>query len=139
MSAERVFIDTSVLTALFDDAEPEKQARARACLTQEGRELFVSTQVLQELYVSLTTGSEPIASPETAEAAVRAAQGYSVVQVDTPLVLAAITSSRTNQLPFWDALIVCAAASSGCRSLLSEDLNHGQVIEGVKVDNPFRA
>ncbi len=42
-----------------------------------------------------------------------------------------------NQLSIWDALIVCAANRAGCRTLLSEDLNHGQVIGGVAVVNPF--
>lgn len=138
MTADRVFIDTNVLTYLFDDSEPDKQSQARARLTQEQREIFVSTQVLQELYVSLTKGRDPIATPEIAEAAVGAATGYSIVQVDTPLVLGAIAMSRTHRLSFWDALIVSAAISVGCKSLLSEDLNDGQVIEGVKVENPFR-
>lgn len=138
MSAERVFVDTNVLTYVFDDAEPEKQAQARACLTGEQREIFVSTQVLQELYVSLTKGREPIATPEIAEAAVRAATGYSVVQIDTTLVLSAIAVARAHRLSFWDALIVSAAVNSGCQNLLSEDLNHGQIIEGVMVENPFR-
>jgi predicted nucleic acid-binding protein len=138
MTAERVFVDTNVLTYVFDDSEPDKQLQARARLTQEKREIFVSTQVLQELYVSLTKGRDPIATPEIAEAAVRAATGYSIVQVDTTLVLGAITLSRAHRLSFWDALIVSAASGGGCQSLLSEDLNDGQVIEGVRIENPFR-
>ena len=39
----------------------------------------------------------------------------------------------------WDALIVAAALHQGCETLLSEDLQHGQIIEGVRVVNPFRA
>jgi predicted nucleic acid-binding protein len=138
MSADRVFVDTNVLTYMFDDAEPEKQSEARAYLTQEKREIFVSTQVLQELYVSLTKGREPITTSEIAEAAVRAATGYSVVQIDTTLVLAAIAIARTNRLSFWDALIVSAAVSGGCQTLLTEDLNDGQIIEGVTIESPFR-
>jgi predicted nucleic acid-binding protein len=38
---------------------------------------------------------------------------------------------------FWDALIVAAAARSGAKRVLSEDLNSGQVIAGVAVHNPF--
>lgn len=138
MTADRVFVDTNVLTYLFDDSEPEKQLRARTRLSEEQREIFVSTQVLQELYVSLTKGRDPIATHEIADAAVRAATGYSIVQVDTTLVLEAIAMSRAHRLSFWDALIVCAAASGSCQTLLTEDLNDGQVIDGVKVENPFR-
>jgi hypothetical protein len=49
MNAERVFVDTNVLTYLFDHAEAKKQELARLTLERETREIFVSTQVLQEL------------------------------------------------------------------------------------------
>ncbi len=140
MSAERTFVDTNVFAYLFDDSEPTKRERARRRLLSEhgNREIVLSTQVLQELYVALTKGRKPIASAEVAEAAVReAARGYTVVQVDIPLVLLAIETSRRQRLSFWDALIVRAAALSGCDRLLSEDLNDGQTIEGVVIENPF--
>jgi predicted nucleic acid-binding protein len=98
----------------------------------------VSTQVLQELYVSLTKGRQPITTPEIAERAVREVAEYSVVQVDQQLVFAAIDASHKNRLSFWDALILRAAAQAGCETLLSEDLKHGQVAEGVRIENPFR-
>ncbi len=137
MNADRVFVDTNVLVYLFDAAERKKQERAAAVLSSESREIFVSTQVLQELYVALTRGPDPIASPEIAEQAVREATGYSIIQIDIPLVLSSIASSRQHQISFWDALIVRAAAQADCAVLLSEDLNDGQVIDGVRVENPF--
>jgi predicted nucleic acid-binding protein len=139
MSGDRAFVDTNVLTYLFDDAEPKKQQVARRRLESERREVFVSTQVLQELYVSLTKGRAPIATPEIAERAVREAAAFSVVQIDTPLVLAAIETARQHQLSFWDSLIVRAAAHAGCQVVLSEDLSDTQVIEGVRIENPFAA
>jgi predicted nucleic acid-binding protein len=138
MSADRVFIDTNVLTYLFDDSETEKQAAAEELLTEETREIFVSTQVLQELYVSLTKGRDPITTPEVAERAVREAAAYSIVQIDAELVLSGIELSRSSQLSFWDALILRAAARADCGTLLSEDLNHGQVVDGVRIENPFQ-
>lgn len=140
MRAERTFIDTNVLTYVFDDAEPAKRDRARERLEAEqgDRDLVVSTQVLQELYVSLTKGRAPIASPEIAEAAVReAGAGYIVVQVDVALIMSSIESSRRARISFWDAMIIRAAAASGCDRLLSEDLNPDQVIDGVRIENPF--
>jgi predicted nucleic acid-binding protein len=139
MSAGRTFVDTNVLTYLFDDAAPEKQAIARRRLSQEQREreIVVSTQVLQELYVSLTKGRAPIATVEIAEGAVREASGYLVVQIDTHLVISAIAASWRHGLSLWDALIVRAAAEVRCDRLLSEDLNHSQRIDGVRIENPF--
>jgi predicted nucleic acid-binding protein len=139
MSGARVFVDTNVLVYLFDDAEPEKQAVARARLSTEQSEndLVVSTQVLQELYAALTKGAHPIATPEVAETAVRHAADLTVVHVDVPLVLQAITRSRESRLSFWDALIVGAALAVDCSMLLSEDLNHGQMFGKVRIVNPF--
>lgn len=141
MSADRTFVDTNVFAYLFDDSEPQKQATAATRLEQEQRkrEIVVSTQVLQELYVALTKGKSPIASPELAERAVREVSTYTVAQVDATAVFAAISASRQSRISFWDALILRAAADSGCSVVLSEDLNDGQVIEGVRVENPFRA
>lgn len=139
MSGERTFVDTNVFVYLFDDSEPQKQGVARKRLekAQSEQELVVSTQVLQESYVALTRGKSPIASPDLAARAVREVAAYTVAQVDTPLVFEAIESCRQHQISFWDALIVRAAHGAGCETLLTEDLNHGQVIDGVRVENPF--
>jgi predicted nucleic acid-binding protein len=140
MSDERTFVDTNVFVYMFDDAEPAKRDLARACIEHEqaAGELVVSTQVLQELYVALTKGKHPITKPEVAAAAVREiASGFVVVHVDVPLVIAAIDTSQRDKISFWDALIVCAAASSGCARVLSEDLNTHQTIAGVRVASPF--
>jgi predicted nucleic acid-binding protein len=136
----RSFIDTNVLAYRFDDGEVDKQATARRRLHEErdaGVELVVSTQVLQELYVCLTGGKKPIASPEIAEAAVHEAATLSVVQIDPPLIAEAIRESRKSMISFWDALIVRAALASGCSRLLSEDLNDGQAFGALVVENPF--
>ena len=85
----------------------------------------------------LASRAQPIAPPETAERAVRDAAALLVVHVDTALVLKAISESRRSRLSFWDALIVSAAGAAGCQMLLTEDLNHGQIIGGVHVENPF--
>ena len=60
-----------------------------------------------------------------------------VVQVDPPLILAAIDLHRLHQLSLWDALILQAAAAAGCRELLSEDMQPGFRHGGVVVVNPF--
>jgi predicted nucleic acid-binding protein len=118
------------LQAFAREGEAQRQAT-------QTREIFLSTQVLQELYVALTKGRKPIATPELAERAVREASRYSVIHVDTALVFAGIEASRKHRISFWDALIVRAAVQADCEAPLSEDLNAGQVIDGVRVENPF--
>jgi predicted nucleic acid-binding protein len=135
----RSFFDTNVLVYLFDNSEPEKKARAQEALHREvaaGR-AALSTQVLQEFYVNVT---RKLASPlptEVAEARVRDFSRLPLVRVDAPLILAAIARSRRMGFSFWDALILEAALAAGADRLLTEDLRHGQEIEGLRVENPF--
>ena len=137
--SDRVFIDTNVLVYLFDDSEPDKQAKAGERLAAEKRtgDLVVSTQVLQELYNALTRGKDPIRLPEDAELAVREAAALTVVQVEPSMIFAAIGQSRRNRLSFWDALVIEAAAAAGCSRILTEDLNDGQSYGTVRIENPF--
>ena len=61
-----------------------------------------------------------------------------VIQVDVPIILAAIVRVQTASLSFWDALIVESALAAGATRLLTEDLRHGQVFDGrLRVENPF--
>jgi predicted nucleic acid-binding protein len=136
----RAFFDTNVLVYLFDNRDPEKRIRAQRVFAEEsGRGLVVlSTQVLQEFYWAVT---RKLASPlpdEVAEKRVRDFCELPLVRVDAPMILAAITRSRSQSFAFWDALIVEAALKAGARCLLTEDLQHGQQIGDLTVENPFR-
>jgi predicted nucleic acid-binding protein len=134
-----VFFDTNILVYLFDNDAPAKRERARALFqrhTQEGS-LLISTQVLQELYVTLTRKlAVPLPEPDAREVIASLAE-LPVTQNDASTVMAAIDLSQRRQLSFWDALIIEAARRGGANVLLSEDLQHGQDIEGVRVENPF--
>jgi predicted nucleic acid-binding protein len=61
-----------------------------------------------------------------------------VVRLDVDDVLAAIDLHRLHELSIWDALIVRAAVISGCRTLYTEDLQHGRRFEGLRIADPFR-
>ena len=81
-----------------------------------------------------------LASPlpeEVAEERVRDFARLPLVRVHETMILAAIERSRSMSFSFWDALILQAALSSGADCLLTEDLQHGQRIEGLTVVNPF--
>jgi predicted nucleic acid-binding protein len=111
----RSFFDTNVLVYLFDNAEPEKKARAQEVLEREveaGR-ATLSTQVLQEFYVNVTGKLTSPLPSEVAEARVRDFSRLPLVRVNASLILAAIARSRRMTLSFWDALIVEAALSAG--------------------------
>jgi predicted nucleic acid-binding protein len=49
----------------------------------------------------------------------------------------ALELHMTFQLSHWDSLIIASARESACPIVYSEDMNHGQNYDGVKVINPF--
>lgn len=135
----RCFLDTNVLAYSVDAADPKRRKRAREVLAsfEEGKRVPVlSSQILQEFYVVATRklGIEPLAAKDL----VRSLQRMQVVLVDGALIEEAVDCSILNRLSFWDALVVVSAESAHCETLLSEDLTHGQVIRGVRIENPFR-
>lgn len=138
--ATRTFFDTNVLVYLFDADSPEKQTRAREALQTalERGTVVVSTQVLQEFFVTVTRKlARPLPAAE-AESALRRLMDLPVVQVDPDLILAAAVSARRDRISFWDALILATASAAGCGEVLSEDLQHGPSFGRVRVVNPFR-
>lgn len=133
----RAFVDTNVLVYAFDDGEPAKRDRARALLTAPPAALVISAQVIGEFYVVVTRKLARPLDKEQASAAVTELLRFPVVPIDGDLVRAAVSTARAQQLSYWDALIVEAAAASGCDRVLSEDLSHGTSLRTVRVENPF--
>jgi predicted nucleic acid-binding protein len=137
----KTFLDSNVLVYSVDEspAEKAKHDRAVALVSGQPEDLVVSTQVLQEFYVVTTRKLRKPLSEERAARAVRGIAKLEVVGTDVPLVLAAIDTSSRAAISLWDALIIEAANRAGCGRVLSEDLNAGQVIRGVAIENPFTA
>jgi predicted nucleic acid-binding protein len=139
--AERqvTFVDTNVLAYAYDRSEPRKQAVAQAQLGVLWRDRTgaLSTQVLQELYVVATRKLAAPMQRRTARKLVALYAAWPVVQIDVPLILAASDLEERHALSFWDALVVEAARRSGAARLLTEDLQHGRQIGGVRIENPF--
>lgn len=134
--AERRFFDTNILVYAHDAAEPQKRKTARKLLAAHlaDQTAVLSTQVLQEYFVAATRMGLPA---ELAQRQVATYAQADVVQVSSELILAAIDLHRLQRISFWDALILRAARAGGCGLLVSEDLQHGQSYEGVRVENPF--
>jgi predicted nucleic acid-binding protein len=136
---ELVFVDTNVLVYAFAKSKSRKQHLAQhllSALMEEDR-LRVSTQVLQELFVTLTRKVAEKCSVAEALAVLDDLTAWPTVVVDYPAIRAAVELGMEANLSFWEALIVVAAARSGARALYTEDLNHGQEILGIQVRNPF--
>lgn len=133
----KAFIDTNVLAYACDSDKPDKRQAARDLMRGLNRRSppCISTQVLQEFYVTATRklGIAPL----DAKRILQTFQGMETVTIRPGDVHRAVDGSILWQLSFWDALIIVAARKACCTVLYTEDLNNGQVIEGVEVRNPF--
>mgnify|MGYP000866677149 FL=1 len=136
---ERVFVDTNVLIYAHDLDAGLKHDRAVAILSDlwENENGIVSVQVLQEFYVNVTRKISDPLTPALARGVIRNYLAWQIAPNDPSTVLSASEIAERNHISFWDALIVASASNAGADRILSEDLNHGQMIEGVVIENPF--
>ena len=132
------FFDTNVLVYAFDEGEPEKRAVALALIEEHlvDGDGVISVQVLREFYSAVRREPRPL-SDEAAATAVGRLAGFSPLSEDVGMVLKAVRRAQEMSISFRDALIVEAALKAGADRLFTEDLQHGQVIEGMRVENPF--
>jgi predicted nucleic acid-binding protein len=135
----KVFLDTNILVYCLDRSETGKRKKCRnllKSLTGEDKGVL-STQVMQEFYVAATAklGADPLLVKDI----LRSLERFETVTVSPALIKEAIDCAIINRLSFWDALIIVSAESARCEVLWSEDLNHGQIVRGVRIENPMLA
>src|SRR6185503_7887067 len=133
------FVDTNLLVYRRDKSEPKKQPRAEEWMvflwnTRAGR---LSMQVLHEFYVTVTQKLKPGLDRQSARDEVQSLFSWRPVSPDRVVLEGAWKIQDRYEVPFWDGLIVSGAVQSGCRYLLSEDFQDGQVVEGVRIINPL--
>ena len=133
----KVFLDTNILVYALDQNDPVKQQTCRTILKQlqAANRAAISTQVMQEFFVVATRKLS--VDPLKAKSILQTLDNLEVVPVSQALIYEAIDCSLLNQLSFWDALVIVCAESARCSLVLSENLNDGQLIKGVRMQNPF--
>jgi predicted nucleic acid-binding protein len=133
------FLDTNVLLYSIsrNPAESFKRERAIALLDEDSGAL--SIQVLQEFYVQATRNSRADAIPhEFAAGLIEAWRRFRIQDVTMPILNSALQIRKAYGFSYWDSAIVAAARTLGCDRLYTEDLNHGQMVEGLAIIDPFR-
>lgn len=133
------FVDSNIWLYARDPGQSTKQPLARRWLDRlwdvgEGR---ISVQVVNEFYVNATRRLAAPLTPAEAWTDVLAMLAWRPQALDEPVIRGAREIEQRYRLGWWDSLIVSAAREQGCALLLTEDLQHGQVIDGVRICNPF--
>jgi predicted nucleic acid-binding protein len=138
--SDRTFVDTNILVYAHDSTAGAKHEKARALVERlwADRAGVLSTQVLQELYVSLRKAPNPMPAADARQTVADYLRWEVVVNNGESVIEAAELEARY-RISFWDALIVQAAAASGVEILYSEDLSGGHAYGAVRVVNPLKA
>jgi len=132
------FIDTNILVYQMDKRNPEKKNTCRSIVRDlvSRNDAVISTQVLQEFYVVCTTRLK--LKPVFVKGLIHGFENMEVVTIGPDLIKEAIDTSVQSDISFWDSLIVVAAEAARCKYLYTEDLNDGQIIRNVRIQNPFK-
>lgn len=132
-----VFIDANIIVYAHDEDAGEKHFKAKELVTRIWKDRLapaISVQVLQEAHVSLVRKG---AAVEESASRVRRYLAWRVVPNTAALFERALEVERRWKLSFWDSNIVAAAHLSQAKQLWTEDLNEGQVIDGLEIANPL--
>jgi len=135
----KFFVDTNLLVYAYDSSAGKKWRTSLEVLSLlwTHRTGVLSTQVIQELFLSLTQKVKNPVLPETAKEIISDILRWPLVVNDGGNILRAIDLQIKYHFSFWDSLILEAAITSKSEFLLSEDFQDGQVIESVTIINPF--
>jgi predicted nucleic acid-binding protein len=137
--SDRIFVDTNILVYAHDLSAGDRNLKAAAVIESlwEMETGVISTQVLQEFYVTVTRKIKNPLKPDKAREIIRNYIAWPIQTNDPETTIRASEIEEKNGLSFWDALIVAAALRLQAQRIITEDLNHGQIIEGILIENPL--
>jgi predicted nucleic acid-binding protein len=135
----KIFFDSNILLYSVDTKDPEKQEKARSVISQAGKQGngVISTQVLQE-YIAVDIKKFRRDYLIVKQLCREWQRSFEVILIRPDIIEDAIEVSSIYQFSFWDSLIVSSALAARCGILMTEDLQDGQVIQGLKIMNPFK-
>ncbi len=134
-----MFLDTNILIyAALDDIDDQNKRNRAIRLIDEGS-CALSVQVLNEFVVQSThTKRQNALELDQALAYVKTWLRFPIQELTLQLFERAAFVMQLGGFSWWDSLIVAAAQAQGCDILYSEDMQHGRIIEGLKIVDPFR-
>lgn len=134
----KIFVDTNILVYCMDESDKKRKVGCRRLVENLVGEMYgvISTQVMQEFYVAATKklGADPLLVKDILNTFLR----FETVVITPGSIKDAIDCSLINRISSWDSLIVVAAERARCEKIWTEDLNDGQIIRGVRIENPLK-
>jgi predicted nucleic acid-binding protein len=135
------FVDANVFVYALHSTEPLKKEVALALLDRLWRQQYARTsvQAINEFYAVAMRKLRNVVPQQEAWDMVEELLEWNPLPVDAKLLRQAHAIEARYKLSWWDSLIVAAARLQQCSALYSEDLQHGAILDGVKIVNPFVA
>ncbi|MFO7867639.1 MAG: PIN domain-containing protein [Candidatus Aminicenantes bacterium] len=139
MNENKVFLDTNILIYAYDASAGQKNLKAKEILVKlwNSKRGIISIQVMQEFFVNVTSKIQYPIDTDSAEVIIKDLFQWEVVVNDEASVLKAIDIHIEHKFSFWDAMILQAAVHGRAKLLYTEDMTHGQEVQGVRIVNPF--
>lgn len=133
------FFDTNILLYSVSSAPAEHAKREVAIALLEADDAALSVQVLQEFYAQATrpTKSDPLSHADAVDM-ITGWSRFRIQDLSLAILWAALDIRARYRFSFWDCAIIAAARAQGCQELFTEDMRHGQIVDGVLIVDPFR-
>jgi predicted nucleic acid-binding protein len=133
----RIALDTNILAYAEGVNGAERQAQAAGIIRDlSGDEVIIPAQALGELFTLLVRKARRPAR-EVRAAVLGWHDAFQVADTSSGVLVDAMELAVSHQFALWDAIMLAGAAASGCRWLLSEDMQDGFTWRGVTIRNPF--
>ena len=135
----RSFLDSNVLLYAYDPRDPAKRQIATVVMERlsAGRRGVISTQVLGEFF-SIATRKLGMPVQSVRERLAHLTTQFEVIGISVEVVWEAVRIAGKHRINFWDAQVLAVARMHQIPLVLSEDMQDGGVIDGVRIMNPFR-
>lgn len=135
------FIDTNLFIYQLE-AQDERKSETAERIIRQGiatGDACISFQVVQECLNAILRKAEiPLDSRGARDYLETVLAPLFKVPASVALYQRCLDIQARYRYGFYDALIIAAALDAGCTRLYSEDLQHGQRIEGLTIENPFK-
>jgi predicted nucleic acid-binding protein len=140
MREDKVFVDTNILVYAYDASSGEKHKKAQGIMEScwNSGNGIISSQVLQEFFVSVTKKIAKPLDTSTAKEIVKDFLKWKTIIIDGEIILEAIDVHVRYKYSFWDSMIIASAVEGGAKTVFSEDLSDKHVIKGITINNPFK-
>ena len=129
--------DTNIFVYTVDPRDPAKQATARTVVARmRTARTQVALQVVGE-FQNVVRRKLKLQRGDAAISAMDILTGFQVFPATRSAARTALMEMAAGRLSYWDALMLASAAEAGCTAMLSEDMQDGATIFGLKIINPF--